>query len=386
MLKTLRYTLVLALLPAMALAQDKDQDTCPATTLSLNLDLSSLQSEVMANLEDLNELKQLALLEVPLAMPELKELAKLNIAVQTGNAGAEAAFDAEKRRTIEKTFKVNGSDVLGIENEWGKVHVNTWDRNEIRVKVDIIARASSEAIAQEMLNNVSVMESRQGSTYAFRTKLAPMHINGRNNSKGLEINYTVYMPENNAVVVKNSFGDIYLASLKGKADIDLRYGALKCDRLANAGNSVKLAYGSGSCTYFNGGNISVAYADMKVGEAGGLQGSSKYSDFKIGSLEETMEMDIKYGSFRIDNISKNIRRISLDTGFTPVNLHFADNAAFNFDVNVRFGNFNVDKSLVTITSLEKSYTSAEYKGRFGGASPKGVVSINSKYGDVKFTK
>ncbi|WP_233555628.1 DUF4097 domain-containing protein [Pontibacter oryzae] len=379
--KYLLYLLVLALAPTLALAQNAEPVPCPEQ--SVVLDLSELRE--LANLEDLSELKQLAVLESPEYPQDMKDMVRLAMEEQTGDLSAcTAAYDVEKRKVIEKSFKVTSKDILSFENEWGKVHVNTWDKNEVQVRVDVIARAGTEAKAQEVLNNIKVVESRSGNTYSFRTKREPMRIS--NNDKSMEINYTIYMPANNAIAVKNSFGDVYLASLKGKADIDISYGSLKCDRLANSSNNVKLSYSSGSCTYINGGNLSIAFSSMKVDEASGLQGHSKYSDFKVGNLEQTMEMDLKYGSFKIDNISKNIQKISLDSGFTPVSLNFADNTAFNFDVNVQFGNFNVDKSLVTITSHEKSYTSAEYKGRFGGASPKGLVSITSKYGDVKFTK
>lgn len=380
MYNTLRLMLVLALAPMLAVAQAKDHTPCPDVTVDLS-GLQALHELKLESLADLKELKHLAVLE---NLAELKHLSQIN---QNGDLGAEAAmYDAEKRKTVDKTFKVSSKDALKIENQWGKVHVNTWDRNEIRVKVDVIARAETDSKAQEILNNIQIQESREGNIYSFRTQKQPMRINGHNSNKSLEINYTIYMPAENAIAVKNSFGDIYLASLKGKVDVDLKYGSLKCDRLTNTGNTVKLAYGSGNCGYINGGNISVAYADMKVAEAGDLQGSSKFSDFSVGRLEDVIEMDVQYGSFKVDNISKNIRKISLDSGFTPLSLNFADNTNFNFNVNVQFGNFNVDKSLVTITSLEKGYTSAEYKGRFGGTSPKGVVSINSKYGDVKFTK
>ncbi|MCX2738545.1 hypothetical protein [Pontibacter anaerobius] len=385
MYNSLRLMLVLALAPMLAMAQAKDTAPCPDVTVDLS-GLHVLKEMELESLAELRNLKQMAALENLVELKDLSEIEHLVIVDQTGEMEAEAAmFDAEKRKTIDKTFKVSSKDALNIENQWGKVHVNTWDKNEIRVKVDVIARASTDAKAQEMLDNIKVVESREGNTYSFRTKKEPMRINGHN-KRSLEINYTIYMPTENAIAVKNSFGDVYLASMKGKADIDVRYGALKCDRLANSGNIVKLSYGSGNCGYINGGNINVAFGEMKVAEAGGLQGSSKFSEFSVGSLEDIVEMEVQYGSFKIDNISKNIRKISVDSGFAPVNLNFADNTNFNFDVNVQFGNFNVDKSLVTITSLEKSYTSAEYKGRFGGASPKGVVSITSKYGDVKFTK
>ncbi|WP_266204044.1 DUF4097 family beta strand repeat-containing protein [Pontibacter kalidii] len=385
MYNALRLMLVLLLAPMLAMAQAKDSAPCPDVTVDLS-GLRVLEDMKLENLADLKELKSLAALESLSELKHLAEMKHLVIIDQTGNMGAEAAFDAEKRKTIDKTFKVSSKDALNIENQWGKVHVNTWDKNEIRVKVDVIARAATEDRAQMMLDNVTIKESREGSTYSFRTEKSPMRINGHNNNRSLEINYTIYMPAENALAVKNKFGDVYLASMKGKVDVDMQYGNLKCDRLANSSNNVKLTYGSGNCAYINGGVISVAYADMKVEEAGGLQGSSQYGDFSVGSLQETMDMKVQYGSFRIDNISNNIRKISLDSGFTPLNLNFADNTNFNFDVNVQFGNFNVDKSLVTITSLEKDYTSAEYKGRFGGPSPQGMVSITSRYGDVKFTK
>ncbi|TPE44773.1 hypothetical protein [Pontibacter mangrovi] len=380
MYNSLRLMLVLMLAPMLAMAQAKDETTCPDVKIDLS-GLRVLDELDLESMADLKQLKQLAVLE---SMPDLAGLKDLATIGKAGNFSATAAaFDAEKRKTINKSFKVSAKDALRIENQWGKVHVNTWDKKEIQVTIEVIARASSDAKAQEMLNRVKIQESREGSTYTFRTQKESMRMNG---NKSLEVNYTINMPAENAIAVKNRFGDVYLASMKGKADIDLQYGSLKCDRLANTANTLKITYGAGNCGYIGGGNISVAYTEMKVGGAGGLQGSSKFSDFSLGGLEDAMEMDVQYGSFRVDNISKSVQKISLDGGFTPLYLNFADNTNFNFDVNVSFGNFNVDKSLVTITSLERDHTSAEYKGKFGNASSKAVVSINSKYGDVKFTK
>ena len=381
MYKSIRSLLVLALVvPSMGWAQKKDAPApCPSDT-HISIDLS----EVMA-------LAKTASLAEISAIPDLSELSELRHIGehfnQTGTASGEAAtaFDEEKRKTFDKTYKVTEADLLSIENKFGKVHVNTWNKNEIKVKVDIIARASSDSKAQEMLDKITIQEKRDAKQITLKTQMEPMKVKGSSN-KSFEVNYTIYMPEENAIAVKNSFGDVYLAALKGKADITVKYGALKTDRLSNSSNSVTLAYGSGNCGYINGGNVNVSFSDMSISGTKGLSGSSKFSDFKIGDLGEDLKLEVNYGSFRVDRVSKDIRKISLDSGFSPILLNFADNSAFNFDVNVQFADFKVDKSLVNITSLEKDYTSAEYKGKFGGTSPKGVISISSKYGDVKFTK
>ncbi|WP_237143951.1 DUF4097 domain-containing protein [Pontibacter pamirensis] len=388
MYKFLRYALVLTLVPTLALSQDKNQGPCPDISVDLSglSALSEIKLAKLENMEGLTEQIELAVFESLESLEHLEDLDEQIAHYQTGDVTAEvAAYDVEKRKTIDKTYKVSRNDMLNIENKFGKIHINTWNKNEVHVKVDIIARCVTESMAQEILDKIKVMESREGSTISFRTHIEPMRVSG-NNNKSFEVNYTISMPEENALTVKNSFGDVYLAALKGKADINVKYGALKCDRLSNPGNTLTLAYGSGSCGYFNGGSMDVSYGNMNVEGVNGLQGSSKFSDFKIGSLGETMEMDIKYGTFAVNNISKNIRKITLSSGFTPINLTFDPNTAFNFDVNVQFGDFRYDKSLVNITSLEKGHTSAEYRGAYGGASPKGLVSVNSKYGDVKFMK
>lgn len=380
MYKSIRSLLVLIVIaPSMAWAQKKEAPAPCPSDINVTLNLSEVAS--LAKLSTLSELSNLS------GLPELAKLGDMEMHLsQTAPAGeAASALDSEKRKTFEKTYKVSNADLLSIENKFGKVHVNTWNKNEVKVKVDIIARCSTEDKAQELLDKINVVERRDGKMIALRTNIEPMRVSN-NSNKSFEINYTVYMPEENSIAVKNSFGDVYLAALKGKADISVKYGALKTDRLNNNSNNVTIAYGSGNCGYINGGNVNVAYSSMNVGSTNGLQGSSKFSDFKIGDLNQELNLELKYGTFKVDRVSKDIRRISLDSGFSPILLNFADNSAFNFDVNVQFADFKVDKSLVNITSLEKDYTSAEYKGKFGGTSPKGLISISSKYGDVKFTK
>ncbi|MDX5438344.1 MAG: hypothetical protein LPK03_14160, partial [Pontibacter sp.] len=225
MYNSLRLLLVLLLAPMLATAQANNNAPCPDVTI----DLSGLAELKTLKMEELADFKQLAQLE---NLAELKGWADMELLLdQTLDLNSEAAaYDAEKRKTIDKTFKVSSKDILKIDNQWGKVHVNTWDKNEIRVKVDVVTHASTEAKAQEMLDNIKIMESREGNTYTFRTQ-KDIRISG-NNKQGLEINYTVYMPAENGIAVKNRFGDVYLPSMKGKADIDIQYGNLKCDRLA----------------------------------------------------------------------------------------------------------------------------------------------------------
>lgn len=351
-----RLALFSALLPALALAQPSAPEPC-ATQIPVQPALAVLQT-------------------LPPAPP-----------VQPNPAAEGYTYKSEKRKTFEKTYKVSKSDVLHIDNKFGNVHVNTWNRNEIQVKVDIISRANSDQTAQAMLDKISLADSRSGNTIAVKTEMGS--INSKNGNQSFEINYTISMPDDNALVLKNSFGNVYLPDLKGKVDLNMRYGAFKVGRLSNTANSIKTAFcnsASNSISFLNKGTVDLAYSTVNLGGTNGVSGTSKFSDLKIGNLSEALDMDVKYGSFKVDKVQKNFRNISVTGGFAPIVLHFEDDAAFDFDVNVQFADFKVDRNLVKFTSLEQGHTSAAYKGKYGTASTKGTLSITSKYNDVKFTK
>jgi hypothetical protein len=91
--------------------------------------------------------------EVGLAMRELsEELA----GVRDHHNNSHGNFDEERARKISRSFKVKPSDQLSIENKFGKVHVNTWDRNEITVDITMIGRANDADRAQRIVDAIDV--------------------------------------------------------------------------------------------------------------------------------------------------------------------------------------------------------------------------------------
>ena len=94
------------------------------------------------------------------------------------NCETEASFTNEKRKSFDMNYKVNNADALSIENKFGRVHVNTWDKNEIKVRVDVVARASSDGKAQEILDNISITSRLSDNTIFVSTKMEPIRVSG----------------------------------------------------------------------------------------------------------------------------------------------------------------------------------------------------------------
>lgn len=381
MYKPLYYllALLLALVPAMAFAQASEP--CPEPPLVRLPD-----EAVLIDQEALQELKLMAVSEIKVELRSVEKLVEQaceSAALALEKVNLKTYRTSEKRKVIDKTFKVGSKDALSITNEWGKVHVNTWDKNEVRVRIEIEALAATDAKAQALLDNVKILESHSGGSHTFQTQRNAVRASRHD---GLEINYTVYMPATNNLAVQNSFGDVYLASLNGQVNLYLKHGHLKSGALNNSTNKIKLAYSNGICDYISGGSIDASYSDVRVQSAKYIKVNTSYGDFRLSNLTEGIQIDARHGSIRVDNISKNLRNLALDSNYSSTYLSFEDGAAVNFDVNVEYGNFQVDKSLVSLTSHEESLHSAVYKGRFGGASPKGQVNVSVRYGDVKFVK
>jgi hypothetical protein len=332
------------------------------------------------------------------------------------NAGD--SFDEERSKKFSKSFKVKASDLLFVENKFGKVHVNTWDKNEITVDVTMTGRANDASRAQQVLDAISVQASEEKGMITVRTELGRMQGNNQNGKKGFQIDYTVNMPKGNPLKLRNSFGDVYVGDLNGKADLHVSYGVLKANKLNHDQNLVKVAFGSGDIGYLKGGLLDVDYSTMnvermdditvsssfsklEVEKAGNVSLKAKFGDVRIGTVDnltgsgqgsaidlrhvnEKISMKVEHcGDFDVSSVAKNFKEINVDGSFSKISVKFDPATSFNFDVNLQFADLDANDNLNNFSLVESKSNSKVYRGNFGKNSG-GNVKITSRYGDVDF--
>ncbi len=327
-------------------------------------------------------------------------------------------LDEERRKKMSRSFKVNGSDVLSITNQFGKVHINTWDKGEINVEVTMIGRANTSERAQEILDLINVLISEENNLIAFKTEIGKTHSNNHNGKKGFEINYTVTMPKNNPLRLKNSFGDVYIANLNGRPELNVSYGSLKAEHLTHSESFVKVSFGSGNIESMKGGTLDVNYStvnvenmgnltvssdfskleiekagnldlkarygSVKLGSATSIVGSAGFSEFEVDRVSEKIDMRVQYcNDFEIQNMTKGFKQVNLDAGYSKIRLNFDPGTSFNFDVSLQYADLDAGENLNNFSFVEKKSNSKIYKGTFGKGSG-GWVKIASRYGNVDF--
>jgi len=331
-------------------------------------------------------------------------------------AGSIARADSEKRKSVNKSYKVSSSTVVHLENSFGKMHVETWDKNEVKVDIEVIVRASSDDRAQNLLDKISIEvdDGNPSGSLSFRTSISN---NKSGRSTSFEINYDVSMPKANKIELKNSFGDVYLGDLSGDAEVNVQYGNLKAGRLTGD-SDVKLSFGSGfsEIDAMEEGDLKVSYSKLSVEEIGNLDVHSSFSTFKtekaksidliakygevdigeidvleadvnfsgfeLGQVNKSLVLDIDYGGSIEIGVSKSVQLFDINSSFGPVNIELDPDINGTIEARTSFCSLRYDEDQIEFNKIIKDNTSSEYAGKIGNGSET-TIKIVSKYGNVR---
>jgi hypothetical protein len=290
----------------------------------------------------------------------------------------------DKRKTISKSYTVDKDDKLRISNSYGKIIINIWQKNEVKVDVEIKASAGTDSRAQESLDEVHINDSKQGSLISFETVYDKSNYRGQRGEKR-EVNYTVYMPASNALDLKNSYGNTSIVSdFSGTVNIQQSYGSFKAQDLINASNNIRASYGDVTIDNLKSASMDISYGNLKLGSVGKLNANLSYSPVRIDRVSGDLSLNLHYtGDLKIGKVDPQVKSIDINASYSSVALTFDPNANFSFAVAGSNTSFDFDKSRVSNLSSLINKENKFYSGKYGKDSDN-RVSIKSHYGSVKF--
>jgi hypothetical protein len=337
----------------------------------------------------------------------------------------------EQRRHLSRRFPVSKvGQSFTLDTRYGRVQVNAWNKQEIKVETDLVARAETPIAATQILDALSVQylayDANTGGTSVssqFGASLRGKCGGGRR----YEVNYTIWLPRTLALRVVASFADVTVAAdWQGPTQFNIDYGTLHTARLAGTRNVVHIANGDATIPYVKQATLEANYArlrvtegqqielrtnyadvdmaivqdltihskygDVALGKVRNLRGSSGYSRFSVDKLSEGLNMLVRYcPDFEVRDMGANFRQINLDGGYSTIRLGFAEETpSFQFDVSTEQGQLLVDKKMVRVLSTdEHSQGIADVLGVYGGqVAARGAGSVNIKvhHGTVRFSK
>lgn len=337
-----------------------------------------------------------------------------------------------KAKSFSKAFGVDKNDKINLNNQYGSITIKTWEKNEIKVDVDMKAYAKTESEAQKLLDDVSIMATKTGDLVSYKTEMGNRNGNWGSSVKNgktiwrreVKVHYTVYMPNVNALTAAQQYGNITMGDFTGPTSIKVQYGNFIAGNLANANNYLSIQYGKGDVkdmggadikhqygggliigTVSNNLNLDAQYTAVKIAAvkgtasikhqygdgttignvSGALNVNTQYCAIKIGSLRGNLTSKAQYGKVIIDDIEPG-KDVDVDAQYSNVSLGFSTNYNGDLDVRTNYGSFNYGTNVTAKRQGDdgRSYNSSKrYSGQVGRGGS-GKINIDTQYGSVTF--
>ncbi len=343
----------------------------------------------------------------------------------------------EFTRSIKKEFSISSDGNVGISNKYGKVDINTWGQNQVKIEVTITVNTSSESRAEAVFDRIGIDFSNGNDYVNAETNIesskkgwmSSWWDNGNNGD--FKIDYEVYMPATCDLEVSNKYGHSTIAALKGDAKVTAKYGDVHMETISgdldldvgygnaniqSAGNTnIDIKYGKVNLESAGNVNLESKYSKVYLSNAGDVETISKYDTYrlgKIGSLNNQGKYDdfeiewaksiaascrysdydvrqlnqggkfnMSYGGLRVETLDQGFSKLEVDASYTDIKVGVADGAAYKIDVATSYAGVNYPKGADIRYDVQQN-NKHELRGDVGGGG-NSEIRVRSSYGHVK---
>ncbi len=321
-----------------------------------------------------------------------------------------SAFAEEKTKEFHETWKASSIESVWITNKFGKVKVKNDGGNEITIDVVVTIEARNEKRANELLDKIDVLFSRNGTVLKAATSIE----NDFKCQQKFSIDYVVNVSEDKNLKISNKYGNTIVNKLTGNGDFNIQYGNFTANELLGEKTRIALAYGNSTIGSAADLSVQVKYSPISLGDVKNLRLQSKYSDIsvdeavaikvdskydklafdnvesvsaetkyshlRIAELAKKLIIDAGYGSVKVDEIATGFEEISITNSYGQISLGFTG-ANYAVDASCNYCNISYPENKFAGNKIKENNTRS-IKGTIGNGN-EGKVYIRSRYGDIK---
>ena len=320
----------------------------------------------------------------------------------------------EYSRIIKKEYAVNPDAQLVINNQYGKVHCNNWDKPIISVEIVLRVEASNEQAAQKLMDHIIISMSGSTTLVDVRTSFEKEGFSGRSK---VNVDYTINMPASVNLDLTNKFGDIYINELNGKGKINLSYGNMEVNKLGNSDNLLDIKFSKANIKSIQGAVVLLKYSELKLDYAGSLRldskysdlsankiislngnleggkldmenstavdGKSKFSDLDITRIEKNLTLDIQYGNCEVHEMPADFTNISINNKYADISIGLPEGASYILDAELKYCDLDFPEAKANFTQKITGNTSKLYKAIVGKEpNPSARITVKSEFGNI----
>ena len=336
----------------------------------------------------------------------------LTIALLVISTMIASAVGAEFTKQIRNGWTKSSVTELKVTNKFGEVKINDLGGDSVTIKVVIKVDNKSEVRANDLLNKIQINIQKTGGLVTAETTIKE---DFRNNET-FTIDYLINIPKDKDLNITNKYGNIIINELNAKGYFQVNYGSFTAGKInAPSGNPVKIiiGYGQADMGKINDADMEFKYSKLvadeinhlvldskystitlhktvsltldsqydgiNIDEIDNLKSISKYTNYKVGLLTGSFDIDTRYGSVRISKVGLKFENIKIINSYGGINIGLNNlNYKLKADCNYCEVNYPEDRFKGNKIDDNQRFSLDGNVGSGGGS-----VSITSKYGGVK---
>jgi len=265
-------------------------------------------------------------------------------------------------KTIEKTFPYQSGYEVNIEGEKAEIQVQTWDKDEVRVQVEIIARHPERRRAEKDLEAMVFSSDQHGRNLYFRNYIRAPEGQPQPESD-LKALYTITLPADCPVYLKNHFGVTNVSNLTNALRVQGEFSKIWLENLRGT---------IGVNSRF--GDIEGRFID------GDVTLNTRRSNITLHEIRGRWNITAHYGLIKLFT-DPNENLVSLNIDAQKADVYFFDPRpnAYGYMLTAHYGNITVPNDL-KFNFLEN--TQQVKKAIFSSRMMNGSISIKISFGDI----
>ena len=270
----------------------------------------------------------------------------------------------EKKKTYTKSYPVSAGDKASFNNQFGELKLNTWDKNEVKVDITITTEAGTDEKAQRIMDRISIEDGKNNNGVFFKTKIQSNDKQDRwekGEKQKFSIDYVVYMPARNPLLVENQFGSMNLGDYSGEITVISKFGSLTAGKLSN------------------NKKINVEFGKAEIGGISNGEVVIKFSKVSIGSLDGSVKAEFEYCDGAMLKVDNDVKSLQVKNNFSHLYINVSTNLSASFDISTHFGDLNNKTSFsIKEEGDDDNRRGPDFTRKFSGKTGGGTIPIQIK--------
>ena len=329
---------------------------------------------------------------------------------------------------IKKQYGVSPETRIEITNKYGKIRINTWEKDSIIFDIKIKVEEKKLSRLEKAMDGIDIDFIKSQHFIIARTKVGENRsglekelINFKESvlqsTGNVEIDYEIWMPETNQLKVENKFGDVYIDDYTGEIEINLSNGNLKSHDFEGK-STFTLSFADATINSVKDARLNCNYSDIYLKKADQLQITSKssefeiieidridadtrrdkfriqmintldsrgsFSNYRITELNHKINMLAEYGDLDVEKIKAGFNSVYIESKSADINLSFSEKSSFGFEITHIKSETSLGKKMVVIKEdvLDEKEKKVKLTGNFGAEAKSTKLFINASGGGI----